>query len=347
MTPPPTDPTRRQFIRRSILFGTLFVTCFACLLPEFILAAIQVAGHCAAGAIRFTVGGLEQIQADQMGATISLVAFVAVILGTQLAISRSRVRLAWTMDHSIRAVIGVVCIVATGLCVAGLINTLVWNATSPSPWFRISLTRDANYRTIMSNNLKQIGVALQNYHENFQAFPAGGTFRSSGTAGHGWMVQLLPFTDQSSLYGRVRFEVPWYHRINREVYESRVSAFEDPMSQPGMRPARNFAPAYFAANDRVMNSNLGLSISEITDGSSNTILAGSLKTRPRAWGDVANWRKLDFGINKSIDGFGSFEPGGAFFLMADGSVRFINEDADLRMLRAMATPNADDTIWEY
>ena len=209
------------------------------------------------------------------------------------------------------------------------------------------MTRDANYRMIMSNNLKQIGVALHNYHDDFNAFPIGGTFRPTGTAGHGWMVQLLPWIGESTMYGRVRFDLPWYHRANRDVYETRIPAFEDPMIPSSSLPTRNFAPACFASNERIMNSTHGLSIPEITDGTSNTILAGSVNTRPRAWGDAANWRRLDHGINKSIDGFGSFEPSGAFFLMADGSVRFINEDADLRMLRAMATPNADDTIWEY
>lgn len=347
MTPSPDRHSQRQTLRRTVLFATLFMVCFACLLPEFILAAIQIMGHCLAGAIRFSARAAEQIQADRIGATISLGAFVALIFGTQFAITRFRTPFLWSMDHSIRAVLGIVCILGTGLCVATLTNTLIWDATTSTPWFRISLTRDANYRTIASSNLRQIGVALYAYHANFQTFPQGGSFQPTGIAGHGWMAQLLPFIDQSSTYARIRFDLPWHHRYNRDAYETRIPSFEDPMTQSRPLPAREYAPSYYAVNDRVMNSNRGSSIADMTDGVGNTILAGSVKDRPRAWGDAANWRKLDYGINKSMDGFGSFEPGGAFFLMADGSVRFIQEDVDVRTLRALATPDADDTVWDY
>lgn len=347
MTIESTIPTRQKFLRRIVLICTLLLLCFACVLPEIMLAAIQIAGHCLAGAIRFSARAVEKIQADRTGATISLIAFVILVYGTQFALGRFRTPSNWTKDHAIRAVFGGICLVASGFCVASLTNTLLWDATTSVPWFRISLTRDANYRTIASNNLKQVGTALHAYHDHYQSFPPGGVFRSSGIAGHGWMAQLLPYIDQKDVYDRIRFELPWYHRFNREAYETRIPYFEDPIIQSTTLPGREYGPAHYAANDQVMNANRGFSIPEMTDGISNTILAGSIKDRPRAWGDAANWRRLNFGINKSIDGFGSNEPGGAFFLMADGSVRFINDDTDVRMLRALGSPDSDDMIWEY
>jgi len=68
----------------------------------------------------------------------------------------------------------------------------------------IQAAREAARRSECINNLKQIGVAMHNYHDTFKALPPGWIY--NGTANrkeYGWAVNLLPFMEQAALYERL------------------------------------------------------------------------------------------------------------------------------------------------
>jgi prepilin-type N-terminal cleavage/methylation domain-containing protein/prepilin-type processing-associated H-X9-DG protein len=71
----------------------------------------------------------------------------------------------------------------------------------------VQQAREAARRTECKNNLKQIGIALHNYHETFNCFPPGwiaGT--ATGTPnGFGWSIHILPFIEQVNLYNALNF----------------------------------------------------------------------------------------------------------------------------------------------
>ena len=74
----------------------------------------------------------------------------------------------------------------------------------------IQAAREAARRTQCSNNLKQLGIALQNYHDTYHRFPAGcsatGDPWSGGIHRKGSMlVKLLPYVEQSALYDEIDF----------------------------------------------------------------------------------------------------------------------------------------------
>jgi type II secretory pathway pseudopilin PulG len=129
--------------------------------------------------------------------------------------------------------------------------------------------------------------------------------------------------------------------------------------------------------DGVYGRNRPISPEEITDGLSKTIALGeraSYWSRPVIWGVVPNSKILDnqqpglyaagpayvlgttfnegFNIetNEDMDhatdgtyaeSFGSRHPGGAFFLLCDGSVQFVWDDADPSILNALSTRNGN------
>lgn len=76
----------------------------------------------------------------------------------------------------------------------------------------VQQAREAARRTQCKNHLKQMGLALHNFHDTFNRFPTGGTVPwATNTAGAtqwddpprngiGWMVQILPYVDQANLY---------------------------------------------------------------------------------------------------------------------------------------------------
>jgi prepilin-type N-terminal cleavage/methylation domain-containing protein/prepilin-type processing-associated H-X9-DG protein len=74
----------------------------------------------------------------------------------------------------------------------------------------VQAAREAARRMSCSNNMKQLGLALHNYHDTFQKFPyrQGGTAGATATAGNqtrgSGLTMLLPFIEQNSLYDQIR-----------------------------------------------------------------------------------------------------------------------------------------------
>src|SRR5262249_32003104 len=62
----------------------------------------------------------------------------------------------------------------------------------------IQKVREAANRTKCHNNLKQIGLALHNYHDVNGSLPPGGT--TVGTEGLSYLVLILPFVEQANLH---------------------------------------------------------------------------------------------------------------------------------------------------
>src|ERR1700730_18149665 len=81
----------------------------------------------------------------------------------------------------------------------------------------VQKVREAANRMACSNNLKQIGLALHNYHDAHGRFPPGGVIGPFSQAGfsisagvkHGWALFLLPYIEQQALADRYRWDVPF------------------------------------------------------------------------------------------------------------------------------------------
>ncbi|QDT97972.1 DUF1559 domain-containing protein [Gimesia aquarii] len=70
----------------------------------------------------------------------------------------------------------------------------------------VQQAREAARRSNCKNNLKQIGLALHNYHETFSIFPPG--YVGTGAAAQNpnliaWSAMILPFIDQAPLYNQI------------------------------------------------------------------------------------------------------------------------------------------------
>jgi type II secretory pathway pseudopilin PulG len=66
----------------------------------------------------------------------------------------------------------------------------------------VQQAREAARRSQCTNNLKQIGLALHNYHDVFNLFPLGNVTSTSGGWGHSFWIGLLPYLDQVSVYDK-------------------------------------------------------------------------------------------------------------------------------------------------
>jgi prepilin-type N-terminal cleavage/methylation domain-containing protein len=67
----------------------------------------------------------------------------------------------------------------------------------------VQQAREAARRSTCKNNLKQIGLALHNYHESHKSFPMGTSMGPPRWAGNNkgtWAIMILPFIDQAPVY---------------------------------------------------------------------------------------------------------------------------------------------------
>lgn len=90
----------------------------------------------------------------------------------------------------------------------------------------VQSAREAARRSQCTNNLKQIGVALHNFHTAKSCFPAGYVDGNTSTTstpdqdvgpGWGWGAYLLPFVEENTLYGQINFKVKVGAGVNNNV----------------------------------------------------------------------------------------------------------------------------------
>jgi prepilin-type N-terminal cleavage/methylation domain-containing protein len=81
----------------------------------------------------------------------------------------------------------------------------------------VQTARESARRMKCSNQLKQFGLAMHNYQDNYKAFPIGHMFQgifdgnptdNRGGTGFGWGSAILPFIEQATLYSQFNFSWP-------------------------------------------------------------------------------------------------------------------------------------------
>jgi prepilin-type N-terminal cleavage/methylation domain-containing protein/prepilin-type processing-associated H-X9-DG protein len=170
----------------------------------------------------------------------------------------------------------------------------------------VQKTREAASRIKCVNNLKQLGLALHNYHETYQYLPSStnlpGVPRSSA------FTFLLPFFEQDNLYRNYDFTSNWYDPINVPIGETKLSILLCPSSpNPDRLDGRpeawsplvavtdygitthvaqrlyltglvdNYGPGAMPKNEARPK------LADILDGNSNTIMVAESAGRPNLW----------------------------------------------------------------
>jgi prepilin-type N-terminal cleavage/methylation domain-containing protein/prepilin-type processing-associated H-X9-DG protein len=158
----------------------------------------------------------------------------------------------------------------------------------------IQAAREAARKTHCANNVKQIGLALQNYHSQQKSFPAGARKIRPGT-GLSWRVYILPFLELGNVYS----EISPLPNGTAQSYNARyhvIQAFMCPSMDPPSVSATAEHGAHYSAiggtntTDEYLdleNANCGdvftngifyhdsfTRIAQITDGTSNTFAVG-------------------------------------------------------------------------
>jgi hypothetical protein len=199
----------------------------------------------------------------------------------------------------------------------------------------IQQAREAARRSQSKNNLKQFGLALLNYHDVWNYFPAGGTFDSKARGYHGWYTALAPFIDASPLYNQINQLEPWDSPYNAALF-----CFNPPIalnpSIPNHSGEHEFGLIHYSANSHLLAANSNVKLSEIDDAA-NTFIAGELGGDFIPWACPYNWRPLT-SLNATPQTYG--RPGiGGDFLMVDWTVRWVMPDVSAEILKSLGGPD--------
>lgn len=170
----------------------------------------------------------------------------------------------------------------------------------------VQQAREAARRTQCKNNLKQLGLALHNYHDSHRGFAPGWVDQNlSAGANWGWSVYLMPAMEQGNMYqqlqvGTIHLSAALASVTHERLMKTPLPGFRCPSdTAPGINvrnqlestngPVAVASSNYVAANgggDWTYDGNLAGSfgrnshakIRDFTDGTSNTIMVGE-----RAW----------------------------------------------------------------
>lgn len=86
------------------------------------------------------------------------------------------------------------------------------------------------------HNLKQIGIALHNYHDTYDCLPPAHTVDENGRRLHSWRVLVLPFLeDGQEIYDRIKLDEPWNSEHNKTLFESMPPHFACPETRTGRK----------------------------------------------------------------------------------------------------------------
>src|SRR5262245_61477503 len=89
-------------------------------------------------------------------------------------------------------------------------------------------SREPARRTQCKNYLKQIGLALHNYLEDYHALPPAFTVDAYGQPLHSWRTLILPYLDQRLLYETIDLSKPWNDPANAEAFNTALEIYRCP-----------------------------------------------------------------------------------------------------------------------
>lgn len=205
----------------------------------------------------------------------------------------------------------------------------------------VQQAREAARRAQCKNNLKQIGLAMHNYHDTFMVFPAAHFNDSQGKPRVSWRVSILPYIDQAPMYQGISMNESWDGPSNSRFSTTMPQTYACP-SAPMNRV--NTCYATIVGPKSVLGADKCVPMKDIIDGTSNTMLVAEACMLGIPWMKPQDIDVASFTAVGDPGGVSSSHRGGVHMLMADGSVHFISNAIDPNVVKGMTTRDGGEQI---
>jgi prepilin-type processing-associated H-X9-DG protein len=217
--------------------------------------------------------------------------------------------------------------------------------------------REAAARTQCQNNLKQLGLALGNYHDTFARFPPAAMPNPELPPERrlSWLYCIVPFVEADTLYRKVDQAKGWDAEENRFAALRAYPIMVCPSNQD-REPVSTLEPTSYVgiaglgadavslpegdARAGCFGYERKLKVDDVRERSGNILMVLETAQVESAW--TAAGRPTARGLERggllyvgAGGQFGGIHRGGAGALFADGSVRFLEEPVDPAALEAM------------
>jgi uncharacterized protein DUF1559 len=205
--------------------------------------------------------------------------------------------------------------------------------------------------------MKQIGLALQNYHDKFGCFPPAYTADAGGRPMHSWRVLILPYMDATHLYQQYRFDESWDGPNNSKLANQMPPGYQCPtfershkrlgLSAPHLSQMTNYVAVVGIGT--VFDGSNSASVRDLKDGTSNTVLVIEARQHSVHWmqPDDISVNELIAEVHQSASETHTNHVGGKNFLLGDGSVRFVSSQTDPSTIRALSTIAGGETVSDF
>jgi hypothetical protein len=194
-------------------------------------------------------------------------------------------------------------------------------------------------RTQCKNNLKQLALALHNYHERYQCFPPAYIANAKGMPMHSWRVLILPFIEQTIIYEQYRFDEPWNGPNNRKL-DYPIATFHCQADPKGNQSETSYVAV--VGPDTMFPGDKSTKFDDCKDGPANTILLVEIDNSGIDWKEPRDIAFDDAlrGLNrKGQPSLSSPHEGGAHAGLVEGSVRFPENSISAETLRKLLNRN--------
>jgi hypothetical protein len=210
--------------------------------------------------------------------------------------------------------------------------------------------RGAAESSAAANNLRQLALAMQNYHNAMGRFPVGIRHPQTGQPLLSWRVELLPYLEQRELFKEFHLTEPWDSPHNKALLAKMPKVFEIPerKAAPGRTffqvfttaPGLPYAPTNGAPfPDPMLKAPPGQQVpaprlTSFTDGTSNTILIAEA-------GDAVEWTRpadIPYRPVGPMPRLGDPTKPGFLVAMADGFVLTVPRTISEKTLRNAISP---------
>lgn len=142
-----------------------------------------------------------------------------------------------------------------------------------APLFLSVFSRGPSRRAIRESSCQrsciQIALAMQSYHDQYQAFPPAYTVDTEGKPLHSWRTLILPYLNEQALYDSIDLTKPWDDEDNLHAWKSIPQVYRCSVHRD-----KGNRTTYLAvvAPGSCLQPRESAALSDITDGASKTVL---------------------------------------------------------------------------